>query len=35
MANSLLTGRHNDLNFNLMHLDEWLSNGYPIFIKLK
>ena len=25
MANGLLVGQHNNLNFNLMHLDEWLS----------
>ena len=34
MANSLLAGRHNDLNFNLIHLDEWLSKIYQVELDL-
>ena len=34
MANSLLTGQHNDLNFNLIHLDEWLSKINKVEVDL-
>ena len=34
MANSLLAGQHNDLNFNLIHLDEWLSKINKVEVDL-